>query len=74
MNGTVRIPKYYEGRQLPPGYVEKDLDLLQNVKTNVDMKAFAKYIRTSQKDAMEVTWDEIKQFLINPSIDNVWYI
>ena len=70
----VKIPKYYEGRQLPPGYMENDIDKLQQVKSNVNMKAFAGYLRESKKNAMDVSWDEIKQFLINPAINNVWYI
>lgn len=73
MNGTINIPKYYEGRELPPGYLDNDIEKIQSVKSNIDMKSFLKYLRDTGKDAFDITWDEIKNFLINPEIDNVWY-
>lgn len=73
MSGTIKIPKYYEGRELPPGYLENDIEKIRSVKSNVNMKEFAKFLRETGKDALEITWDEIKQFRINPEINNVWY-
>ena len=73
MSGTIKIPKYYEDRELPPGYLENDIEKIRSVKSNVNMKEFAKFLRETGKDALEITWDEIKQFRINPEINNVWY-
>lgn len=73
MNGTTRIPAYYEGRELPPGYLDGDIEKAAQVKSNINQKAFVAYIQKNKISPVDVTWDEIKQFLINPEIDNVWY-
>lgn len=73
MSGTVKIPAYYEGRKLPPGYLDGNIENISQVRSNVDQRAFASYIMEKKVSPLDVTWDEIKQFLINPEIDNVWY-
>lgn len=73
MNGTVKIPAYYEGRELPPGYLEGNIEKVSQIRSNVDQRAFVRYIMEKQISPLDVSWDEIKQFLINPDIDNVWY-
>ena len=60
-------------RELPPGYLEGNIEKVSQIRSNVDQRAFVRYIMEKQISPLDVSWEEIKQFLINPEIDNVWY-
>lgn len=64
MNGT--IPKFYEGRELPKDYYQMP-DLYSEPKnSNVNLLELTRYSRKCGKKIIDMTWDEISQFLVHP--------
>lgn len=72
-NDMKEIPRFYEGRELPPGYFDDTPGRDEPIHNNVDWKSFLKYVKKSGKRVVDVTWEELSQFLLNPSIQNTWY-
>ena len=62
MNGT--IPKFHEGRELPPGYYAVPNPYVKPPSCGVDLLELSRYARKNDKKLVDLTREELNMFSI----------